>query len=230
MALIDSIEFTQNASDIDLGTLLDASDYGVGGNPARSATANYMLWSKTDENGNRVFDYPVQGNELSTISYQVNTLIDGYYEAILQRIGLYNPAASYVEQQQSGSVVTQWASIVYDPVTDTTFRAIAPSTGQAPTNPAFFTPLVLTDLPSLILNTNVHTFIKEVYINVRVSRCANRKFQDSCGCGCNGDLSKIAPALNIRYKIIAADTAFRDGNPEEMEKIIREATEICSNC
>jgi len=230
MALVDSIEFTQDASDIDLGTVLDASDYGVGGNQARNATSNHMLWSKTDEHGNRVFDNPVQGDELSTISYQVNTLVDGYYEAILQRFKLYDPAANYVEQQESGGVVTQWASIFYDPATDTTFQAIAPSIGQTPPDPLYFRPLVMEDLPSLILNTNVHTYIKEVHISVRVSRCANKKFKESCGCGCNGDLSKIAPALQIRYKIIAADIAFLEGNPEEAEKIIREATEICSNC
>jgi hypothetical protein len=230
MALVNSVEFTQHASDIDLGTVLDASDYGVGGNPARSAKANFMLWSKTDQSGNRVFDNPNQGAVLSTISYEVNTMIDGYYEAILERISLYDIAANYVEQQQSGSVVTQWASVFFDPISGGVYQAIVPSTGQAPTDPAFFKHLFMEDLPSLILNTNVDVVIEEVYVKVRVSRCANKKFAATCSCGCNGDLSKIAPALNIRYQIIAADVAYQEGNPEEMERIIREATEICSNC
>lgn len=229
MALIDSLEITQNASDLDQTTVLDTSDYGVGGNPARSATANYLLWSKTDKEGNRTFDNPSHGDELSTLSYAVNSLVDGYYEAILMRITPYNAGSNYVEQQSSGGVVTQWASIIYNPGNESVYQAIAPSTGQDPTDPAYFTPLYIADLPSIIPNTNVHTFIQEWFTDVRTSQCTNRKFKNACGCGC-GDLEKITPALNLRYMMVAAQTAIMEGNPEEAEKIIREATEICSNC
>lgn len=229
MALIDSVLFTQNASDLDVGVVTDASDYGVGGNPLRSATANYLLWSKTDKDGNRTFTNPDQGDVYATLQYQVSTLLDGWFEAILMRFTPYSGAANYVEQQESNGVVTQYASIVAD-VDGSIYKAIAPSIGQSVTDTDYFELVPTEQLYTLITNTNVDVYVQDIYVKTRTVRCTNRKFTESCGCGCNGDLSKIQPALNLRYKIVAADTAFLADNPEEMEEIIREAEEICSNC
>lgn len=227
MALVDGLSFTQN-TDIETGVVTDTSDYGVGGNPARSATANYLLWSKTDQNSNRTFLYPSQGNVLSTLTYTVSTTLDGYFEGILMRITPYDNGENYVEQQQSGSVITQYASIVaYNSLV---YKCIAPSTGNLPTDTNFWEEVTLQELYTLLDNTNIHVFIEDFYIKVRSSACANEKFKANCGCGCNDDLNKIRPALNIRYKIISADSAFANGNPEQMDKIIRDVEATCANC
>lgn len=225
MALIDSLALVQNA-DIDTAVVTDTTDYSVGGNPARSATANYLLWSKTDFNGERTFDNPSPGNVLSTLTYTVNTLKDGWYEGILMRFSQYDNAQAYVEQQSSGSVVTQHASVVY--YNDKVYKAIAPGTGNLPTNVSFWAEV--TDLSELIANTNVDVFIEDFYIKVRSNQCANDRLAENCGCGCNGDLTKIQPALLVSAKIMSADSAFANDNPDQMEKIIRDIEETCANC
>lgn len=225
MALIDSLAFIQN-TDIDLGVISDTSDYSVGGNPPRSATANYLLWSKTNMTGLRAFTNPDQGNIFATLTYTVSTLIDGYYEGILMRFAPYDNSTAYVEQQASGSVITQHPSVVYH--AGAIYKSIAPGTGNLPTDVAFWE--VVTDLSTLITNTNVDVFIEEFYIKIRANRCANEKLAEDCGCGCNGDLSKIQPALLVSAKIMSADAAFANDNPEQMEKIIRDIEETCANC
>lgn len=228
MALVDGLSFLQNA-DIATGVVTDTSDYGVGGNPARSDKANYLLWSKTNSSGTRSFDNPDQGNVLSTLTYTVNTPLDGYYEGILCRFSLYDPGENYVEQQQSGSVITQYASIVY--YNGSIYKCTNPVTGiapDAPTGPDYWE--IVPDLSTLIDNTNVDVFIEPFKINIRSSQCAAQQFKDKCGCGCDGDLDKLRTPLLITSQLIAADAEFANGNYEEMERIIREIEQTCSTC
>jgi hypothetical protein len=225
MALVDGLSFAQNV-DIATGVATDTSNYGVGGNPLRSDKANYLLWSKTNSSGVRSFDNPDQGNVLSTLVYTVNTPIDGYYEGILCRFGLYDNGANYVEQQQTGNVITQYASIVYSG--GSIYKCIAPVIGVTPPDSNYWE--VVTDLSTLLDNTNVDVSIEQFYISVRSRICAGQQFKSKCGCGCNGDLDQIRIPLLITSKLIAADAEFANGNFTEMESIIREITLTCSNC
>lgn len=227
MALVDGLSFTQN-SDIETGVITDTTDYSVGGNPARSATANYLLWSKTNSSGTRTFDNPDPGNVLSTLVYTVNTTKDGYYEAILIRVTPYDPDENYVEQQQAGNVITQYASIVYD--SSSVYKCINPITGVAPSDPSGSTYWeVVEDLSTLLDNPNVDVYIKPIYIKIRSMECIADKFK-SCGCGCAGDLDKIRQPLTLRYELVGADSQFANGNYTEMEKIIRDIEQNCSSC
>lgn len=232
MALVDALTFTQD-SDIATGVESDGSNYGVGGNPARSATANYLLWSKTNSSGVRSFDNPSQGNVLSNLNYAVNTPVDGYYEAILMRFTPYDNATPYVEQQQSGSTITQYASLVYDPTADAVYQCISPVTGTAPSDPSgatYWSVVTLDQLYTLIGNPNVHVYIKAEYISIRSSRCAAEQFQAKCGCGCSSDINEISLPLLITGKLMAADSEYQAGNYTEMEKIIEDITSTCSTC
>ena len=215
MALIDALTFTQDA-DVATGVAADTSDYGVGGNPLRSAKANYLLWSKTDKNGVRDFDNPSQGNVLSNLSYAVNTPIDGYYEGILMRFNIYDNGQAYV----AGDAVYYLGSV---------YTATGATTGNLPTDLNFWS-APITDLSTLIANTSVDVFIQAFYIKVRANQCINERLLDDCGCGCDGDLNKMRSALIVVYKIKAADAAFADDNPEEMEKIIRDIELTCETC
>lgn len=212
MALIDGQSFTQNA-DIETGVVADTSDYGVGGNPVRSATANYLLWSKTDKNGARTFDNPSQGDVLSNLSYTVNTPMDGYYEGILMRFQIYSGVTAYDEDDV----------VYYD---GSVYIATAATTGNLPTDANFWT--VVNDLSTLIDNASVDVFIVDFYIKVRANQCLNDKIINGCDCGCDEELSKSV--LLVKYKILSADAAFENDDPEEMEKIIREVEETCSTC
>lgn len=215
MALIDSVTFTQNA-DIATGVVADASDYGVSGNPLRSAKANYLLWSKTDQNGVRTFDNPAQGNVLSNLSYTVNTAVDGWYEAILMRFNIYDNGTAYVLDD-----------VVYDG--GSVYKAKGATTGNLPTDTDFWD--VVTDLSTLITNADVDVFIEDFYIKARANQCVNAKLASLDDCGCDGaDLSKYQSAIFFRAKIDAADLAFSEDDPELMEKIIRDIEETCSTC
>ena len=225
MALTNGLSFTQNA-DIDFGVAADTSDYAVGGNPARSATANYLLWSKTDEDGVRTYTNPSAGSVFANLSYTVSTLVDGWYEGIMMRFTEYSGATAYVEEQTSGTVITQYASVVY--YNGTIYKAIAPTTGNLPTDEAFW--VAVTELHTLIDNTNVDVFVDDFYIKLRANQCANEKLASNCGCGCNGDLSAIHGALLVSGKILSADSAVSNNAYDQMEKIIRDIEQTCSLC
>lgn len=222
MPLSPALTFTQNADDISIGVVADVTpDYGQGGNQDRGDAANYLLWSKTDKDGNRTFDNPLSGDELSVISWQVNTHKDGFYEAIWMRIQPYNAGTNYVEQQEAGGVVTQWPSAFYHAGTDKVYRSILPSTGQNPTNTTYFEEVA--DLSTLIPNTNVEVFILNVYVRPRSSQWASilmgRLDDEKCP---NPSPKDRDLAYLIDAFIVSADAEFAQGNPREMEKIMRQ--------
>lgn len=230
MAFTNSLTLTLN-QDIETGVVADATDYGVSGNPARSATGNYLLWSKTDKNNVRAFDNPAQGTILSTLSYTVNTPDDGWYEGVLMRFDLYDAGANYVEQVEVGGVVSVYASAFYYGTTGKVYKAIADSTGEDPEDVNFFEEVTLANLYTLIDNTNVDVYIEDFYTKERMSQCVNEKFENVDGCGCDGnDLSKYQTIILLKGKLIAADLAFANDDPEIMEKIIRDLEETCANC
>lgn len=226
MAFTNSLTFLQN-QDIESGVVTDATDYGVSGNPLRNAKSNYLLWSKTDKNGVRTFYNPDQEDVSTNLTYDVDTATDGHYEGILMRFGNYNGAIAYVEQQMSGSTITQYASIVY--YNGVVYKATAPGTGNLPTDTNFWEPV--TDLSTLIANTNVDVYIEDFYIKVRASQCVNSKFEDMDKCGCNGsDMYALRGALQLKAMLLSADLAFADDNAALMEKIISEINATCSEC
>lgn len=226
MAFTNSLTFTQN-QDIETGVVADATDYGVSGNPIRSAKSNYLLWAKTDKNGVRTFSNPDSEDVAANLTYDVATAADGHYEGILLRIANYNGATAYVEQQMSGSTITQHASVVY--YNGVVYRAIAPGTGNLPTDTDFWE--VVSDLSTLIANTNVEVYIEHFYIKVRASQCVNSKFEDMDGCGCSGsDMYRLKNSLQLKAMLISSDLAFEDENYALMEKIITEINASCSEC
>ncbi len=225
MPLTPSTSFTQDADDINVGVVADTtSNYGTGGNPARSDAANYLLWSKTDENGNRVFSNPDFGDVLTIMSWTVATLVSGWYERMLMRIQFYNNATSYVEQQ--GTPITQYASIVYYAATNKVYKCIAPSTGNLPTNTSFWEEV--TDLSTIIGNTNITTTITNTYVRSHVDECVKNKFANLANCGCDDKNNKNAYYMN--GLLIAADSAVLSGNYDDMQKIIASLESKCSQC
>src|SRR5687767_14640731 len=127
MAFTNSLSFTQTADDIESGVVTNLTDYGVSGNPLRSAKDEYLLWSKTDKNGVRTFTNPDQENVLSNLTYNVATLTDGHYEGIILRIDIYDNGTPYVVDDvvyHSGSVYIATASTTGNLPTDTNFWAV----------------------------------------------------------------------------------------------------------
>ena len=95
MAIV--LEFEQDP-DGTTGTVTDSTTSGgyPSPNADRGDAANYLLWSKTDKDGNRVFDNPSFGSVLSVVSWAVDTPVSGLYEAIMLRISPYDGATAYV--------------------------------------------------------------------------------------------------------------------------------------
>lgn len=226
MPLTPSTSFTQDPDDVNVGTVADTtSNYATGGNPARSDAANYLLWSKTDENGTRVFDNPDFGNVLTIMQWTVNTLVGGWYERMLMRIQPYDNGASYVEQQGTNPI-TQYASIVYYGTTNKVYKCILPSVGNLPTNATYWEEV--TDLSTIIGNTNITTTITNTYVRSHADECVKNKFKNLANCGCDDKNNKNAYYLN--GLLIAADSAVLSENYDEMQKIIALLESKCSQC
>lgn len=224
-----ALTFTQDADNIAIGVVDDTTaDYGTGSVETRDEKANFLLWSKTDKDGNRTFDNPSTGNELSILQWSVNTPKDGYYEGILLRVPLYNYSEAYVIEQSSGGVISQYASVFYYATTDKVYKTIQANTGQVPTDTDYFEEV--TDLSTLITNTNVQIKIVDFYVRTRASRCATilvgRLNDTTCPNPSTKDRDK---AYYVDHQIAAADAAFAQGNPRAMEKIIRDIENKCTS-
>lgn len=218
MALTPSTSFTQDVDDIYAGVVADTTpDYGTGGNPVRGDAANYLLWCKTDENGDRVFNNPAFGNVLSIMSWDVETPTPGWYERMLMRIQPYNNSTSYVPEVSSGGIITQYAGIVYYPSTDTVYKCILASTGNTPTNTTYWSPV--TDLSDLIGNTNISNTISNTFVRSIVDDGIKELFANmgrTCGC----DEVSNKKAYKLYGMLVSADSQVRAGNYDDMQKII----------
>lgn len=218
MPLTPSTSFTQDVDDVYAGVVADTTpDYGTGGNPVRSAAANYLLWCKTDKNGNRVFNNPAFGDVLAIMAWNVVITVSGWYERMLMRIQIYSGATPYVPQVESGGVVTQYASIVYYAATDKVYKCILATTGNLPTNATYWEEV--TDLSTIIANTNVSTTISNTYVRSTVDQKMKLLYAgigDTCAC----DDKAVIRANNLYALLIAANSEVTSGNYDDMEKII----------
>lgn len=217
MALTPSTSFTQNVDDIHAGVVADATpDYG-GSNPLRSAAANYLLWSKTDQDGNRVFTNPDFGNVLSIMSWNIITTVGGWYERMLMRIQPYSGGGSYVPEVSSGGIITQYASIVYYASTNKVYKCILASSGNLPTNATYWSEV--TNLSTLIGNTNISVTISNTYVRAIADnglKVLFRNFWTTCGC----DEASNKKLYKLDALLIAADSEVLSGNYDDMQKII----------
>jgi hypothetical protein len=218
MALTPSTSYTQDVDDVNAGVVADTTpDYGTGGNPVRSAAANYLLWAKTDEDGNRVFTNPTFGDVLAVMSWAVITLVSGWYERMLMRIQIYVGATAYVPQVESGGIITQYPSIVYYGATNKVYKCILASTGNLPTDGTYWEEV--TDLSTLIANTNVSVTISNTYVRSTVDQAIKLLFRNMARtCGCDEKDNKRAYLYN--GLLIAANSEVEGSNYDEMQKII----------
>ncbi len=224
MALSPSTSYTQDSDDVNSGVVDDTTpNYGTGGNPARNAAANYLLWCHTDPDGNRTFNNPDFGDVLTIMSWNVTTVtvnnvgVGGWYERMLMRIQPYNALTSYVAQIESNGVVSQYASIVYYPSTNKVYKCILSSTGNAPTNGTYWEEVA--DLSTIIANTNVSTTISNTYIRSVADEGVKQLFRNMANtCGCDEKANKKAYLLD--GLLIAADSEVTQGNYDLMENII----------
>ncbi len=221
MALTPSTSFTQDADDVNLGVVADTtSDYGTGGNPVRSAAANCLLWAKSDENGARTFINPDFGDVLAVMSWDVETLTSGWYERMLMRIQIYAGGTVYNPEQESGGVITQYAGIAYYAATNKFYKYINASSGSGnlPTDTDYWEEV--TDLSTLISNTNITVTISDTYVRAHIDSSMKELFAAmGATCACDDKANKRAYTLD--GLLISADSAVNSGNYDEMEKIIR---------
>jgi hypothetical protein len=218
MPLTPSTSFTQDVDDVNAGVVADTTpDYGTGGNPVRSAAANYLLWSKTDENGNRVFNNPDFGDVLAIMSWNVTMVVGGWYERMLMRIQIYSGATPYVAQIEVNGVVTQYASIVYYAATNSVYKCILATTGNLPTDATYWE--VVTDLGTIVANTNVSTTITNTYVRSIVDEKMKNLYKQ-LGRTCACDDKEVLRANKLDALLIAADSEVEEGNYDDMDKII----------
>lgn len=218
MALTLSTSFTQDANDVNSGVVADTTaNYGTGGNQARGDAANYLLWAKTDENGNRVFSNPNFGNVLSIMSWNVTMAVGGWYERMLLRVQPYNGATAYVPEIEVNGVITQYASIVYYPTENKVYKCIVASTGNLPTNGTYWEEV--TDLSTIIDNTNIEIDIENTYVRSIVDQKMKTLFA-AIGRNCACDEKEVLRANRLDALLIAADSEVEQGNYDDMDKII----------
>lgn len=195
-------------------------------NQERNEAAEFLLWSKTDQAGARTFYNPDQGDVLTNLVYSLSTPIDGWYEAIKVRAQFYSAITPYVEEQSSGGEITQFASMFYYVTDGKIYKAIAPSTGQLPTDTNYFVEVPVEDLKDNLNNTNLEVYYQNFYCEYRINVCIRDKDDQSCACG-NKDRDYVDGLYSLKQ---SADTNYANGNPEIMEKIIRQLTADCTQC
>lgn len=230
MALNPSFTLTNQ----DGGLSVLAANTTVYGSPNqdRNEAAEYVLWSKTNMNGDRTFNNPDQGNVLTNLNYNLSTTqdsidsYDGWYELIWLRIQFYSAGANYVEQQESGGEITQYASIFYYATTGKVYKAIAASTGQDPEDTNYFEEVPIEDFNNILDNTNIEVYYKNHYQEYGTNVCLRDRDIKNCQCG-----GKNRDYVDGLYSLKqSADTNFVNGNPDVMEKIIRELDSMCTQC
>jgi hypothetical protein len=224
MALTRSFTITQQ----DGGLTAIAVNTTVYGSPNqdRDDAAEYTLWSKTNSSGARTFHNPDQGNVLTNLQYEMETEEDGWYELINLRIQPYNAGANYVEEQSSGGEITQYASMFYYGTTSKVYKAIAPSTGQDPENPIYFVEVPIESFNDNLNNTNIEVYYQDFYCEYRTNVCIRDKDDANCSCG-HKNQDYVDGLYSLKQ---SADTNFANGNPETMEKIIRQLEADCTQC
>lgn len=220
------LEFVQDSSG-ETGTVTDVTPANTYPSPytARGDAANYLLFSKTDKAGERTFINPDFGDVLSVVSWAVDTDVSGLYEAILLRVGPYDNGASYVEEQESAGVITQYASIVYYPSTDKVYQAIAAGSGNIPTNTSFWEEVV--DLSTIIGNTNIDEEVLNINSDLLIDKCIAALFAKS-GCGCSSQDAETKNQLMGMKR--SAEVNFASGNIYEYEAIIEQLNATCPSC
>lgn len=225
MALSPTFTIVQDDGGL-TATATNTTNYG-GANQDRNEGAEFVLWSKTDEDGNRVFTNPDQGDVLTKLIYSVDSLVSGLYELIWLRFQFYDAAANYVEQQSSGGVITQYASVFYYGTTGKVYKAIAPSTGQDPEDTNYFVEVPLGDLYTLIDNPNLEQYIKNWDGIYAINKCITGRFANA-GCNCGSDDREYNIRLFSDY--ISANSNFNAGNVYEFQKIIAKLNTTCVQC
>lgn len=217
MALTLSTSFTQDSNDVNAGVVADTTaNYGTGGNPVRSAAANYLLWSKTDGDGNRVFNNPPAGDVLSIMSWNVTMAVGGWYERMLMRVQIYS-GAPYVPEISSSGIITQYASIVYYGSTDKVYKCILATTGNLPTNATYWEEV--TDLSDIIDNTNIQIDIENTYVRSIVDQKIKTLY-GAIGRNCACDDKEVIRANKLDALLISADSEVEQGNYDDMSLII----------
>lgn len=207
MALTPSTSYTQDVSDVNAGTVADTTpDYGTGGNPVRSAAANYLLWCKTDKDGNRVFDNPDFGDVLAIMSWAVVVTLSGWYERMLMRIQIYSGATPYVP-----------GNAVYYGAENKVYQCILATTGNLPTNATYWAEV--TDLSTLIANSSVSVTITNTYVRSTVDQKMKELFGD-LGRNCACDDLEVVRACKLDALLISADAEVENGNYDDMAAII----------
>jgi len=211
MALVPLFTITQQDGGL-TAIATNTTVYG-GSNQLRNQAAEYVLWSKTDMNALRAFTNPAEGDVLNNLVYTVSTLVDGWYELIRLRIQPYNAGTAYVS-----------GNIFYYATNGNVYQAITSSTGQTPTNPTYFTQV--TDLTTIFGNASIETYYQNFYSEYRTDVCIRDK--DDANCACQNSDDDYIDMLYAKKQ--SADTNFANGNPQIMEKIIRDLTDTCTQC
>jgi hypothetical protein len=220
------LEFTQDPSG-ETGTVTDVTPANTYPSPytARGDAANYLLFSKTDKDGVRTFINPDFGNVLSVMSWDVDTDVSGLYEAFLLRVGPYDNGASYVEEQESGGIITQYPSVVYYPTTNKVYLAITAGSGNLPTDSSFWEEVV--DLSTIIGNPNIDEEVLNINSDLLIDKCIAALFAKS-GCHCSSQDSETKNQLMGMKR--SAEVNFASGNIYEYEKIIEQLNQTCPTC
>lgn len=225
MALSPSFTIAQDNGGL-TATATNTTTYG-GANQDRDEAAEFVLWSKTDKDGNRVFTNPDQGDVLTKLIYTVAAVVSGLYELIWLRIQFYSAGANYVEEQTSGGVITQYASVFYYGTTGKVYKAIVPSTGQDPTDTNYFVEVTVASLYTLINNTNLEQYIKNFDGLYAINKCITGRL---AGEGCNCESSDREYNMDLFSKYLSATSNFNTGNIYQFEAQIEELNTSCVEC
>lgn len=211
MALSFSLTYTQGTT-VEAGTITDATVYGTP-NDDRADRGNYLLLSENDNNGTRTYLSVTNTTPLSTLSWAFTSNGDGWHQATLLSVSLWDSGTSYIEDD-----------VVFYTVTGLFYTAlqansnVAPDSGSGPANWQ-----EVTDFTAIQQDhTNLEVFDFNFLITSRTDLRIADKFYEIIkeDFTCKLTLDDAANPLNLIAMMEGAESKELDGKLDQADQII----------
>ena len=216
MALTYSLTWAQGQA-IDAGTLTDGTNYG---SPEieRSDVANFLLVSSNNKNGDRSYLGVVNTDPLTTLVWAIQTSEDGWHQATLLSIGIWNSSQEFVPND-----------VAYYQPTGKVYKAtqtntnVAPDSGSGPANWE-----EVGDLSTIQQgHTNLDVFDYDFLVRSRVDTAIAEEFDVVIrkDFSCKMTVEDAAHPLNLLAMMLGAETKMLLNKPDQADEIVAAITE-----
>lgn len=216
MALTRVLTWAQGQQ-VDTGTITDGTNYG---SPEieRGEVANFLLVSSNDKNGGRSYLDVLNTAPLSTLVWNIGTSEDGWHQATLLSIGLWNDSNEFAA-----------GSVCYYSSTGKVYRAlqthtnVAPDSGSGPGNWEEVQDLTVIQQD----HANVTVLDYDFLVRSRVDIAIVDEFDHIIrkDFSCKMTVQDASHPLNLLAMMLGAETKMLTDNPDQADEIVHAITD-----